>query len=333
MRPINYNVNNAYTMKTRNIQKKAEEEKTKQVKEQEKAEPQKSAVINEPAADGLKALAEQNRALQGLGNVSKSGIQAGPRSGGADVQALIERWYSLPDDTTNEVKSELLTQIIDIFENNNDINNARIWRVRRYTVSQNICNQERLDFLQRIKNGEHVNFNAIPMPNYDSGDLQAYCELQDKINAGSMYGTEEDFIFRESLVAVHTKQTLERLIHLKNPNSPYPADPRNAYIEATSLYGCVTYIANVPKNADQPWHNKFVNEFKPMFDEFHNIMSNALDSKSAVGLPEIHGMVSNLQELIEELRSQGCTYCDELLVSIHGHLVYRGIATIDVLPY
>ncbi len=261
----------------------------------------------------------QNNVNQGTAVGGSAAV--GNESGLEDVQQLIAQWESLPDDATFEEKINLLGQIIDIYENQlDDIDSARIWRVRRFVVCDKNKGLQCLEYMQRLQAGEPYDPQNWPEVCSNTSDYDALQYLV--VNYDSL-DADQKLACVEAYIVIHTNDTLTNIVWGVYGGSTGKLGI--AHDDAALSFGCIVMAANNPLNAGADWQGKFA-EYQTAFAEFQSM----IDSPDHGSTIEVQGKISELTTLIEDLRGQGFPYCDELMIATQGYLVYAGHDVIDL---
>lgn len=329
----NFSPKNIYS---RGIQKKPEEKvKGEEVKPEESV---KEPVVK-PTTEKITAKADEILTNYIKGQIHTPGDRGGvrpkrppvpgtpvdPNAGvvSIELEELINQWNTTNETLDNQAKFDLLTQIIDAFGENDE--RIMTYRVIRYGVGVELRNQDLLDYLHRLKNGEpyyHLN-NPVNQGTYlmNPDDYNAFCNFADNYNNLS---PEQLLAYQQTAVSWQNRMTLSYLIEFEHNPENNAVNGLRDYSEGT-VRG-INNIANNPENAGEAWAEVFVNDYNSLFYNFWNNINNLSQS-------EIESMVNDMQRLIAKLRDGGCPYCDQLLVAIQGILIGAGHDEIDVLPY
>ena len=252
-----------------------------------------------------------------------------------ELAALQAQWESLADGNDYEAQFNVLTQIINIYTAQGDEDSARIWRVRRLTVNYNYMNEQ---YLQHLFNG------AQGMPEIESlylyaADGESILDYQAE-NYIISHGTtdEERSVLYEYVISSQTLQTLDEVTRKKNNSPDYH---QNLLLNhAKEVFNNID-MATTFFDENEPWQSTF-GQYKSKFERFREVMTNPNDIGNSLQVKPLDGgvavsavqiMVGELTGLIDQLREQGFPYCDELLISIQGYLIYAEHDDIDVLPY
>jgi len=350
---MNFNYNSSrnfvnYQFKGQKVEKKVKEEEKKQeeVKKEESVRQQTIA----PKEAKFTAKSEElitnyiigamqidkGRGANGVTNVKAIADDPTPQE---TVEALIEQWNNLPDDATNGDKIELLTQIINTYEN--DLQNqdsARIWRVRRETVVMNERKLNRLSYLQRLKDGEPFDeatwHNIKDQPAFFDGDRDALN------NFHSNYSTlsDDEKLAMDTYFAVsYAMSVCGMMVGWYGSNLPQYVNSTHSYSGGT--FSQINRFVDNPLNEDENWQGTYA-QYRTKFTKFQQIMedpdhpAHKLEEKPIGGEPitAVQRLVNDLKSTIDILRGEGFPYCDELLISIQGYLVYADHDDINVLP-
>ncbi len=236
------------------------------------------------------------------------------------LDKLINQWRGNNEQMNNQEKFDLLTQIIDAF--GDDEEGARIWRVRRFTAHFKISQQQLLDFWRENSGNEYSIHDLPQRPEYEG--YQDDAEAVNYLNAHG--GTpEERLVNDERLIEGFAYRAIYlSLASMANDcNNPQLSGDASSYAGFCMLH--INLYVNSQLNANEPWHDFYVNEYKPLFDKFKNNISE-------MSSEQVQNLVGDFQRMIEKLREQGFPYCDELLIAIQGYLVYAGADDMNVLP-
>ena len=251
----------------------------------------------------------------------------------ATVDELIADWNANNKTMSKDEKMALLTQIIDMYDAQNDGYHAKMWRIRRLTVARDHTAENLAIYNNMINGGEYSTPNSFSADYYAdmNEDMAVFNDFNNRWNSGQCTD-EEGIFFREYFVSLLSTRTLYYTIQCKNPNST-PAQvesyKNSAKSDAYSLMNSWLpgLLWNDPQYANADWQVAYNNDFTPMFTKFQTVVNdNATQS-------DIAAMASDLQNVVAELREQGFPYCDQLLIAIQGYIASAGyFGDPNVLP-
>jgi hypothetical protein len=231
-------------MNTRNVQKKVAEEKTNEVKGEEKVESQKPTSVNpEPVtANALDVIAKQNIGLQGLSKPKE--IDKGETGNTEWYDNLVTQWNQNHNNWSMQEQVDFVTQIIDVAPPNK----VSYWHSVRAELRAQIMEE----------NLYNIDLQEAYPPSYLGGYQSDYINdqeglLQDMRHAEEIIGNPNNYSKSELLQALKAEVARYKMSIARETvvlNSPHATiDDKIIAVHAIDVYR--TQIEDIQRRINQ----------------------------------------------------------------------------------